>query len=99
MFNMLKDAYKLKREMGRMKDGLASVEAEGISSDGGVRVVMDGQMRFKGVSIAQELIARGDALLLGDLIVQAANQAREKAQMLAAGELKKLTGADIPLPF
>lgn len=78
--------------MSRVGEGLAALEAEGEAAKGLVRVAMDGQMRLKRVTIAPELLARGDAAALGELIVAAANHARENAQKLAAEEMRKMSG-------
>jgi nucleoid-associated protein EbfC len=92
IFGMLKDAHRLKREMGRVSEGLAALETEGVAGKGRVRVAMDGQMKLKRVTIAPELLARGDAAALGELVVAAANQARENAQKLAAEAMRKMAG-------
>jgi DNA-binding YbaB/EbfC family protein len=98
IFNLLTQAHKLKREMGRVGEGLARIEAEGLSSGGLVSVRMDGTMKITKVAIAPELLARGDAGALAEMVLEAANHAREKAQRLAAESMKKIAG-DLPLPF
>lgn len=92
IFGMLKQAHQMKREMGRVSEGLAALEAEGTAGKGLVTVAMDGQMKLKRVTIAPELIARGDAGTVGEMVVAAANQARERAQRLAAEAMRKLAG-------
>lgn len=92
IFGMLKQAHQLKREMARVNDGLAAIEAEGSAGKGAVRAVMDGQMRLTRVTIAPELLTRGDADALSDLILAAVNQAREQAQKLAAEAVRKMAG-------
>ncbi|MCX6356276.1 MAG: YbaB/EbfC family nucleoid-associated protein [Candidatus Aureabacteria bacterium] len=98
IFGMLKQAHALKKEMGKMGELLARVDAEGVSGSGLVRVSMDGQMRVTRVSIDPACVARGDARALEQMVLQAMNAAREKAQALAAQEMKKIVG-DIPLPM
>jgi len=98
ILEMLKQAHALKREMGKVNSGLAAIETEGVAGGGLVRVRMDGQMRVKSVAIAPELLARGDAAALGDMVCEAANRAREGAQRRAAEEMKKIVGT-IPLPL
>lgn len=98
IFNMLKQAHTMKREMGRISEDLARLEAEGLSAGGQVTVKMDGQMKIVSVTIEPRLLGRGDAAELGRLIVEAANQARERAQKLAASAMRKLAG-DMPLPM
>jgi len=98
IFNMLKQAHTLKQGMGKVSEELAGVEAEGVSGRGLVTVVMDGQMRVKRVTIAPELLSRGDPDALGEMVAEAVNRAREKAQGLAAEAMRKIAG-DLPLPF
>ncbi len=92
ILGMLKNANRLRREMSRVGEGLAAIEAEGAAAKGLVRVAMDGQMRLKRVAIAPEILARGDAAAVGELVVAAANQARENAQKLAAEAMRKMAG-------
>jgi DNA-binding YbaB/EbfC family protein len=95
---MLKQAHSLKREMGKVNAGLSAVEAEGSSRKGQVSVKMDGTMKITKVTIAPELVSRGDVRLIEDMVVEAAQNARQKVQGLAAASMKKIAG-DIPLPF
>lgn len=92
IFGMLKQAHHLKREMGKVSGELAALTAEGSAGDGLVTVSMDGQMKVRSVAIAPSLLARGDAAALGEMIVDAANRAREKAQKLAAEAMQKMAG-------
>lgn len=92
IFGMLKQAHQMKREMGKVSQGLAALEAEGTAGKGLVKVTMDGQMKLKRVTIAPELITRGDAAVVGEMVVAAANQAREQAQQLAAEAMRKMAG-------
>lgn len=92
IYGMLKQAHQLTREMGRVNEGLAAIEAEGSAGKGAVRAVMDGQMRLTRVTIAPELLTRGDADALSELILAAVNQAREQAQKLAAEAVRKMAG-------
>lgn len=98
IFSMLKQAHTLKREMGRVSAELSAVEAEGVSRKGQVSVKMDGTMKITKVAIAPELVTRGDARAIEEMVVEAAQNAREKVQGLAAASMKKIAG-DIPLPF
>ena len=98
IFNMLKQAHTLKREMGKVSAGLAAIESEGVSRKGSVSVRMDGTMKITKVTIAPELLVRGDASVIEEMVVEAAQNAREKVQGLAAASVKKIAG-DIQLPF
>ena len=90
IFGMLKQAHQLKREMGKINEGLAAIEAEGAAGKGAVRAVMDGQMKLTRLTISPELLARGDAEALGGLVLAAVNQARERVQKLAADAMRTL---------
>ncbi len=98
MFDMLKNAHKLKREMGKLNEGLAGIEAEGSAGNEAVRVRVDGQMKLKEIKIDPKLLEGGDAKSLEKLIVQALDDAQRKAQKLAAGAMSKLVGTG-GLPF
>ncbi|MDD5555855.1 MAG: YbaB/EbfC family nucleoid-associated protein [bacterium] len=91
-FEMLKQAHSLRKEMGRIDAGLAAISAEGIAGGGAVRIGMDGRMRITAVSIAPELLARGDAHAIERMVLEASNDAREKAQRLAAEKMRALAG-------
>jgi DNA-binding YbaB/EbfC family protein len=58
---------------------LAAVTSEGVAGGGAVRVTLNGQRRMTAIPIAPEVLESGDAEMLQDLILAAANEAFEKA--------------------
>lgn len=96
MLKMLKNAHKLKREMGTVQKGLSAIEVQGTAGGDMVRVTMDGQMKVLSLRIAPSLLEPGKAELVERLVCEAVNNAREKAQQRAAAEMMKLTGGRFP---
>lgn len=58
---------------------LASVTSEGVAGGGAVRVTLNGERRMTAITITPEVLESGDAEILQDLILAAANEAFEKA--------------------
>jgi DNA-binding YbaB/EbfC family protein len=98
MFDMFKNAHKMRREMGKISAGLAGIEAEGTAGRGAVRVKVDGQMKLKEVTIAPEVFTSGDAKSLEQMLIEAAREAQRKAQKLVAGAMSRMAGTE-NIPF
>jgi DNA-binding YbaB/EbfC family protein len=98
MGNMLKQAQQLQAKMAVLKEELASKEVSASAGGGAITVVASCDLLLKKVSIKPELIAAGDASMVEDLVLTAANQALSQARDTAAAEMSKLTGG-FKLPF
>ena len=71
---------------------LATTRYEGTAGGGVVHVVLNGEKRLTAVSVAQEVLASGDASLIEELIVAAASDAFDKADALQGDPLRLLDG-------
>jgi DNA-binding YbaB/EbfC family protein len=98
MGGMLKQAQQLQAKMAKLKEELGSKECEASAGGGAVTVVASCDFQIKKVVIKPELIASGDASMVEDLVLTAANQALSKAQETASAEMSRLTGG-FKLPF
>ena len=93
---MLKQAQKLQKQMERLQEELAEKRVEGTAGGGMVTVVVNGKQDLIDVKIDPEVVSPDDVEILEDLIVAAANQAREKAREMAQQEMSKITGDFMP---
>lgn len=88
---------KLQDDMAKAQAELDSVEVEGVSGGGLVRIRTSAKGRVMGLSIDDSLIVPADKTMLEDLIVAAFNDARVKADEAAGAHMGKFT-AGLPLP-
>ena len=94
---LMKQASQLQEKMQTLQAEVAALEATGTSGAGLVTVVVDGKGGLKRIKIDPSLAKPDEVEILQDLIVAAANDARGKAEALAAEKMKTLT-AGLPLP-
>lgn len=94
---LMKQAAELKSKMEAMQTELDSIEVEGTSGGGLVRVTLSGKGEMKAVHIDKSLIKPSDKEIVEDLIVAAHADARRKAETLLQEKMKALTGG-LPLP-
>ncbi len=93
---LMKQAQAMQENMKRAQDELASVEVEGQSGAGLVKVTMTCRNDVKRVSIDASLLAE-DKDMLEDLVAAAFNDAVRKAEATSTERMGKLT-AGMPLP-
>ena len=99
---MMKQAQMMQENMRRMQEQLGSLEVEGQSGSGTVKVVMTCKHEMRRVSIDPSLTA--DREMLEDLLVAAFNDAARKADETVTQKMSSLTaGMGLPpglkLPF
>jgi len=108
MEEMLKAAQEaaatVQAQMAEAQAKLDSVEVEGISGGGLVRITASAKGRIKAISIDDSLMVPSDKQMLEDLLAAAFNDAREKADQASNAEMGKMTsGLQLPpgfkLPF
>ncbi len=90
-------AQNIQKQMEQAQTTLDSIEVEGQSGGGLVKVRATAKGRIIGVSIDDSLIVPTDKQMLEDLIVAAFNDAREKADSASNEEMSKMTSG-LPLP-
>jgi DNA-binding YbaB/EbfC family protein len=94
---IMKMAQDVQAEMEKAQANLDTIEVEGASGGGLVKVRASAKGRIIGVSIDESLLVPAEKSMLEDLIAAALNDAKAKADAAAAPELQKMTSG-IPLP-
>jgi DNA-binding YbaB/EbfC family protein len=95
--NMIKQAQDLQKKMAEAQEKVETLEAEGVSGGGIVKITINGKNNVTSVSIDETAIDKNEKEILEDLIVAAFNDARDKIQRKIADEMSSLTGG-IKLP-
>ena len=90
-------AQNAQAELQKAQDNLESVEVEGASGGGLVKIKATAKGRILGVSIDDSLLVPAEKAMLEDLIAAALNDARAKADVAASAEMQKMS-AGLPLP-
>jgi DNA-binding YbaB/EbfC family protein len=99
---MMKQAQMMQENMRRMQEQLGTLEVEGQSGSGMVKVVMTCKHEMRRVSIDPSLTA--DREMLEDLLVAAFNDAARKVDETVTQKMSSLTAgmglpAGMKLPF
>jgi nucleoid-associated protein EbfC len=102
--DILKMAQNVQDELTKAQAGLDTMEVEGASGGGLVKVRATAKGRILGVDIDESLLAPSEKQMLEDLITAAFNDARGKADAVSNTEMGKMTsGLQLPpgfkLPF
>lgn len=100
MMKMMKQAQGLQKRLKDTQDELANTEITGESAGGAVKVVCDGQGKFKSIKLSPEAInpdnpsaVDADAVeMLEDVITTAIMQASNKATEQMEQKMKSVTG-------
>lgn len=104
MEEMMKKAQEaaeiIQKQMNEAQVKLDTVEVEGVSGGGLVKIRASAKGRILGVSIDDSLIVPEDKAILEDLVVAAFNDARAKADQTAAREMQAIQqGMGLPPGF
>jgi nucleoid-associated protein EbfC len=100
MMKMMKQAQNLQKRLKDAQDELANEEITGESAGGAVKVVCDGQGKFKSIKLSPEAInpenpssVDADSVeMLEDVITTAILQASTQASTQMEAKMKALTG-------
>ena len=93
-------AETIQKQMGEAQARLDSVEVEGVSGGGLVKIRCTARGRLLGVSIDDSLIVPEDKQMLEDLVAAAFNDARTKADQAAQREMQAIQqGMGLPPGF
>jgi DNA-binding YbaB/EbfC family protein len=96
---LMKQAQQMQENMRKVQESLASVEVEGQSGAGMVKVVMTCRNDVKRVTIDPSLLAE-DKDMLEDLVAAAFNDAVRKAEATTQERMAGLTaGMGLPAGF
>lgn len=104
MGQMMKQAQQLQKQMAEIQEKLPHLQVTGQSGGGLVTVTMNGKGDLCSLKIDPSLLKPEEADVLEDLIIAAFNDAKAKADHLAADEMEKVTGGlslpgGMKLPF
>ena len=83
--------------MSEAQEKLKSIEVEGSSGGGMVKVIVNAKGDIKKINIDESLMKPNEKEITEDLVLAAINDAKNKAENVAAEEMKNLTGG-ISLP-
>ncbi|APZ97740.1 YbaB/EbfC family nucleoid-associated protein [Sphingopyxis sp. QXT-31] len=101
MEEMLKAAQQaaetVQAQMAEAQAKLDSVEVEGVSGGGLVKIRASAKGRIKAIAIDDSLMVPADKQMLEDLLAAAFNDAREKADAASNEEMGRMTSG-LPLP-
>jgi hypothetical protein len=95
--DMLKQVQSLQARMTEVQERLDNATVTGQSGGGMVKVTLSGKGVMKGIEIDSSLMKPDEREILEDLIVAAHSDAKSKSDLLAADEMKSVTGG-MPLP-
>ena len=90
-------AQNAQNELQKATQNLESIEVEGASGGGLVKVRATAKGTILGVSIDESLLAPSEKSMVEDLVAAALNDARAKADQAANAEMQKVTSG-LPLP-
>lgn len=97
---MMKQAQNLQKKLKDTQAELANIEITGEAAGGAVKVICDGQGKFKSIKLSPEAInsenpsaVDADSVeMLEDIITSAIQQASEKATKQMEEKMKSVTG-------
>ena len=95
--NMMKQAQQLQKKMSEVQEKLNSIEVEGVSGGGLVKVTASAKGQIKRIKLDDSLLSKEEKEMTEDLIVAAINDAKQKGESVSQEEMKLVTGG-IPLP-
>ena len=90
-------AQNVQNELQKVQDNLDTVEVEGQSGGGLVKVKASAKGRIISIAIDDSLVQVSEKQMLEDLLVAAFNDARAKADAASSTEMGKMTSG-LPLP-
>jgi DNA-binding YbaB/EbfC family protein len=90
-------AKNVQDELQKAQANLDTIEVEGVSGGGMVKVRATAKGRIIAVDIDESLLAPSEKQMLEDLVAAAFNDARAKADAASSTEMGKMTSG-LPLP-
>jgi len=93
---VMQQIQQLQEQMIKAQEALSEEQVTGSSGGGAVIVVATGDQRILEVKVDPGVFEDGEAELLEDLILTAANQALDESRKLAESKLGPLAGQGLP---
>ncbi|WP_274423814.1 YbaB/EbfC family nucleoid-associated protein [Chelativorans sp. YIM 93263] len=97
LMGMMGKAKEMQAKMEAMQEEIASMEAEGQSGGGAVKVMLSGKFEMKKLDIDPSLFKEDDVEILEDLILAAHNDAKVKLEAEMQKKTQEMT-AGLPIP-
>ncbi len=97
IMGMMGKVKEMQAKMEKLQADIAALEVEGKSGGGLVTVKLNGKGNMLGLKIDPSLFKEDDVEILEDLIVAAHNDAKERAEAIAAEKTREIT-AGLPIP-
>ncbi|WP_305908281.1 YbaB/EbfC family nucleoid-associated protein [Methylomarinum sp. Ch1-1] len=94
--NIMQQAQKMQEDMKKAQEELASMEVQGESGGGLVKILMTGKREVRKVTIDDSLVG-DDKDMLEDLVAAAINDAVHKVSKMKKEKMADVT-AGIPMP-
>ena len=95
--NMMKQAQQLQKKMAEAQEALSSIEVEGISGGGLVKVTATAKGEIKRIILDDSIMKPDEKEITEDLIVAAINDAKQKGEAATQEKMKDITGG-LPIP-
>jgi nucleoid-associated protein EbfC len=97
MGKLIKQAARMQQQVEQIQQDLAKRTVEATSGGGAVKVVAKCDGTLAAVKIDPQALNPGDAQLLEDMVLTAANQALNQAKEISNAEMSKVTaGFNMP---
>ena len=97
LMGIMKQAQAMQQKMQDVQAELDTIEVEGSSGGGVVRVTMTAKGQIKSVAIDPSILNPDEKEIVEDLVVAAANDARLKAERTMQERMEEVTKG-LPLP-
>ncbi|HEX5935714.1 MAG TPA: YbaB/EbfC family nucleoid-associated protein [Pseudorhizobium sp.] len=97
IMGMMGKVKEMQAKMEQMQADIAALDVEGKSGGGLVSVRLNGKGEMLGLKIDPSLFKEDDVEILEDLIIAAHQDAKGKAEAMAAEKTRELT-AGLPIP-
>ena len=94
---MMAMAQNVQAELSKAQANLDTIEVEGVSGGGLVKITASAKGRIIGIHIDDSLLNPSEKGMLEDLLAAAFNDARAKADAASQAEMSKMTSG-LPLP-
>jgi nucleoid-associated protein EbfC len=95
MFDKMKALMDMQKKMGEIKRELENTNFDIASSDGLVKITMNGTQEIKNVVLEADL-KEVDKTSLERAIKDAYNKGLKRSQVIAAEKMKSITGLNLP---
>lgn len=97
LMGMMSKAKEMQAKFQAMQEEIASMEVEGRSAAGAVKVTLSGRFEMKKLDIDPSLFKEDDVEILEDLILAAHNDAKTKVEAEMQKKTQEMT-AGLPIP-